>query len=725
MKTETIERNVTTNAAERSEFTATNTAKIFHMLISGLYSNKPQSITREIWTNALDAHVDAGTPDRPFDVTFPSLFNPTFTVRDYGTSMPHEMIMKRYTNLGDSTKEDSNDGVGKWGIGSKSPFSYTDTFSVTAYLDGEARHYSAVIEQGGIPAMYCLATVPTDEPNGIEISFPVNTNDVRSFRKAAQRVSYGFDVKPNVVGLDDGEEFEGWVNPPVLHEGKGWKLLNGALEGYGGTAYAKMGCVLYPIDVESIDGLTEEQRQMLNATLIIEFPIGSLEITPSRESLQYGPSDPTSETIRARTATIFEEVAQQVVEDYASAPTYWDACKLFVKHINGGLPAIVVKIIREKAVWRGMKLAAEISLRPKNQRSAHHVLDFCEISGKKLGNMTVKFEYGQTSTDVQPNKNTVVFIENMSLRGKEKVKRVAPRIKRYMDANNAVTTQFVWVKYHDSKQESAHLIWLLERMDGAEVIDVADIDAPEIYRTPSESRPVPVRIVREHNSWKPYDQTTDLTPEEMEEGGYYVKLERMECAQPGNYMNPSSMVPLLKKVGAIPKDTTVFAVSKTLWKKFSGDQWVELHTVADDYVEEHACADTLHLARAVDHGLGNFLLQFADKQIDITKLSDKSDMVPAIKFFKGLHEVDTSEADRMREVISAVGKEATYRIDEKAQLEVELEYHAELIAEVYPLLEMMARQCSYENDLVDKITQYIYMCDVAQENQRPETAVAA
>lgn len=725
MKTTQVERKISTNAAERSEFKATNTAKIFHMLISGLYSNKPQSITREIWSNAFDAHVDVGTPDRPFEVTFPSLFNPTFTVRDYGTSMTHDMIMNMYTNLGESTKEDSNEGVGKWGIGSKSPFSYTDTFSVTAYLDGEARHYSAVIENGGIPAMYCLATTETDEPNGIQISFPVNTSDVRAFGRAAQRVSYGFDVKPVVVGLDDGEEFEGWVNPPILHEGEGWKLLNGSLEGYGGTAYAKMGCVLYPIDVESIDNLTEEQRQMLNATLIIEFPIGALEITPSRESLQYGPTDPTSESIRQRVATIVQEVADKIIEDYAECTTYWEACRKYVQHLNMNLPPVVTKIIREKAVWKGTKLADEVNLRPKNLSGGYHALDFCEISGKQLGHVSVKFTWHDKDTSVKPSLDTVIIIEDLSLRGAEKVKRVAPRIKQYLNENRHVK-QFIWIKYRNAgKDEANHLIWLLDRLDGVETIDVADLEAPEVYRTPSEKRPVPVRLVSKYGTHQQYSNTTELTPEEMVEGGYYTKIARLETVKSYECSEPHYVIKALQAVDILPMDENVYAVSKSLWKKFDGPQWKEIYTVAADYVATIPSADVLHQAKAVSSGMENFVMQFAAKQIDTTKLDAKSDATPAIKFFNSLFDIDTSESERMEAVIRVMGKTTDFELEGKSQMEVELDYHVELLGEVYPLLEMLARQCSYENDLVDKVTGYIYMCDTAQANQRLETAATA
>ena len=126
MKTSIAPRQVDTNAGETQEFTIKANGKAFRALISTLYENKIQSIVREIWSNALDAHVEAGCADVPFSVTFPTMLNPVFIVRDYGVSLEHDQVMRLYTTVFESTKEDTNDATGKFGLGSKSPFAYTD-----------------------------------------------------------------------------------------------------------------------------------------------------------------------------------------------------------------------------------------------------------------------------------------------------------------------------------------------------------------------------------------------------------------------------------------------------------------------------------------------------------------------------------------------------------------------------------------------------------------------
>ena len=65
MKANSNLRLVENNSHATTGFTIQASGKMFHMVISGLYSNKPQSITREIWSNAFDAHAMVGKTDTP------------------------------------------------------------------------------------------------------------------------------------------------------------------------------------------------------------------------------------------------------------------------------------------------------------------------------------------------------------------------------------------------------------------------------------------------------------------------------------------------------------------------------------------------------------------------------------------------------------------------------------------------------------------------------------
>lgn len=275
---------LTGGIAEQNAFTIKTNHKAFKVLIDGLYSNKILAVVRELSSNARDSHVAAGCGDRPFDWQLPTIWEPMFRVRDYGVPLSHDDVMHLYTTVFESTKDGTNTQVGKLGLGSKSPFAYTDTFTVTAWLRGEKRTYSCYIDATHTPMIAFMGAEETDEEDGFEVSFPVKVSDVDEFLTSARKVAYGFDVLPNVVsGQDLGVNF-----PEVVMEDLPlWKLVKGYAGFRTPGAVAKQGCVLYPLDANAISGITPMQRAVLQSSFVIEFPIGDLEISASRESLAY------------------------------------------------------------------------------------------------------------------------------------------------------------------------------------------------------------------------------------------------------------------------------------------------------------------------------------------------------------------------------------------------------------------------------------------------------
>ena len=136
---------ILSNVGEVGDFKIKASAKAFSILSSGLYANKIRAIVRELSCNAVDSHVASGRTDTPFDVHLPNDLEPWFSIRDYGTGLSHEQVSSIYTTYFESTKTESNDYIGALGLGSKSPFAYTDNFTVTAIKDGKKGIYLSLI----------------------------------------------------------------------------------------------------------------------------------------------------------------------------------------------------------------------------------------------------------------------------------------------------------------------------------------------------------------------------------------------------------------------------------------------------------------------------------------------------------------------------------------------------------------------------------------------------
>lgn len=309
-----------TNVENRRAFTIQASGKAFRTLIDGIYSNKILAPVRELMTNAFDGHLAAGNTDVPFDVHVPNHDEPVFRVRDYGVGMDHDTVMNLYTTLFSSSKDESNDQVGMLGLGSKSPFAYTDSFTVTCYDGTSKRVYSAHMDDD-IPQLGLLYEEDTTEPRGVSVQFPVDEpRDYQTFSEAVQRVLLGFDVQPNLTGLE--------VEPrEITEEGDGYKVVRriGHYSEYLSPVNVRMGCVVYP--VETLTGTTWTGVQMPDlARYIIDVPIGTTNITTNREALADDPQSVAN--LRPYLNAAFDKHKAVLLERYAQATTRLERCSI-------------------------------------------------------------------------------------------------------------------------------------------------------------------------------------------------------------------------------------------------------------------------------------------------------------------------------------------------------------------------------------------------------------
>lgn len=297
-----------------SEFKIRNSAKAFNILSSGLYSNKIRAILREIGCNAVDSHVAAGRGDTPFDLHLPTQLAPYFSIRDYGTGLSHDQVVNIYTTYFESTKTESNDFIGALGLGSKSPFSYTDNFTVTAIKDGIKGVYSAFINEVGVPSVALMTSSQTDEPNGVEVQFGVEKEqDIYNFKREATTVYRYFKVKPNLTGATvdmAGVEYVDSIELP----GAAVRKRDG-----GGQARAVMGNIAYPIDLET---QTREVAEVLTSPIDMFFDIGDVDFQASREGLSYDKA--TVAAILERVEEIRAVLEGLVARQVDPIPNMWD-----------------------------------------------------------------------------------------------------------------------------------------------------------------------------------------------------------------------------------------------------------------------------------------------------------------------------------------------------------------------------------------------------------------
>ena len=271
---------IISNVAEIGEFRIRNSAKAFGILSSSLYANKIRAIIRELSCNAYDSHVAAGNLSTTFDMHLPNQLEPWFSIRDYGVGLSHQQV-DIYTTYFESTKTGSNDFVGALGLGSKTPFNYTDNFTVTAVKDGVRGVYSAFINEAGIPSIVLMMSDKSNEPTGVEIKFSVNNvEDFNKFVYEAKSVLTYFALRPVVTG------YNGFTVTETQYKEK--DIVPGVhyLVSYRKGSYAIMGNIQYPIDQTAFKELPAVYK-LLECGLELHFEIGELDVQASREGLSY------------------------------------------------------------------------------------------------------------------------------------------------------------------------------------------------------------------------------------------------------------------------------------------------------------------------------------------------------------------------------------------------------------------------------------------------------
>ena len=316
---------------------------IFNVLRNQLYSDKTLAVVREYSCNAFDAHIEAGRGDEPIEITLPTRMNPNFHVRDFGLGLSEKDIQDIYANYGESTKRNTNAQIGQLGLGCKSGFAYGDNFVIVSYQNGCKTTYNAFIDPSQVGQISKMSSEKSGERDGIEIVIPVKEGDADNFVEKAQDLFKFWNIKPIVKGakLDLSRK-------AVVLQGEDWVLRGASESRYGYRAsdnsYAIMGNIAYPIEEYSCDftGKAADDddaailRSMASSGLEIQFGIGELEISASREALQY--TDYTQKQIIKKLQEVREEMVKQVTENLTNAPSMYEAKKTYGQVFDYGSP---------------------------------------------------------------------------------------------------------------------------------------------------------------------------------------------------------------------------------------------------------------------------------------------------------------------------------------------------------------------------------------------------
>jgi len=323
-------RTVNSHEFKGSKFKLDNeSSQLFEILRSKIYQDKILAVIREYSCNALDAHVEAGI-DKPITITLPSALNPNFKVRDYGNGLNEEGMLEIYATYGVSTKRNTNSQIGQLGLGCKSGFAYGTSFLVTSYHKGNKSIYNCSIDETDIGQMSKLSSEPSDEPSGIEISLIVKNDDYDQFvKKSRDFFEHWVNKRPKIEGIDLSEFWDGSDTKNEIVKGDGYVYYEDQRK-----AVAVMGNVPYDINLYSLAGEDDFYNKnsnnayhIMDACPTLNFEIGELAVTASREGLEY--NDLTKRSIKAKIKKIQSTLAKLLSKKFEDCKSMWEAKLLF------------------------------------------------------------------------------------------------------------------------------------------------------------------------------------------------------------------------------------------------------------------------------------------------------------------------------------------------------------------------------------------------------------
>lgn len=261
-------------------------------LLQSPYRDPIASLIREYVSNCFDSHIEAGV-NTPVYVTLEEDQSGWYwACEDFGVGLSEDRCKNIFMKYLTSTKEETNDQIGAFGMGSKSGLGYTDVVHIRTRFDGTEYRYM-LHKTTDAPTLALMDFYPTDKRNGTQIKIYLKDNwdeQDKFVRKTEQQLTY-FDNVHYGGKLDSlNEDF-------VVYKGRNFQVKPSCTLK---AMHLVIGNVAYPINWEAI-GKTE-----IDIPIALIFEIGDLPVIFTREDIRY--TDDAVSKIRNKIAAAEKEL---------------------------------------------------------------------------------------------------------------------------------------------------------------------------------------------------------------------------------------------------------------------------------------------------------------------------------------------------------------------------------------------------------------------------------
>lgn len=639
---------------DSTQFNIEMNAKMFRVLSDTLYEDKIGSMVRELSCNAFDAHVSAGKRDVPFYIHLPSEIEPWFSVRDEGIGLSDEDIRGSlqpvcyigededgnetiitetdengepvmafvggiYNSYGESTKDQSNDQIGAFGLGSKTPFAYTDQFTVTSVHGGMKRIYIAVLGDDGIPTLSLQVEEPSDDHPGLEVLVSVDASDFNRFADAVVDQLKFFKIHPILENNFKGVAFND-INSNVSVSNDLVTIYGNNVSRYSPVRnlYVVQGGVGYRVRRENLrDHLTKEAFEVAcyldSVGAYMEFPIGSIEVTASREGISYKPR--TIDSIRNRINEISVTLTDEVYTRIMEIDNEWDRAvaynqlgrfekTMLAAHNDFTTVQDRLTIINQTAyislanfVTKGKPehdFQVYVYQRKQSSRASRNSWDRERADGV----------FNADQARIVPEKEMVVFVRDER---KAPIRRLREFWENEHHNKKMVVIETMKVDANNKTDFSVFTDRVLDRLSktlgNVEIRRISDLPEPPRAtrsRTADGSYKVPKAWASDHTAQSGNDSSRDWEPVydlDDIDNGIFLPVDRHNFMVDGFTYR---MVCKARAMGLVDGD--IYAVNRKAAEKLQNNpDWRHIEEVADDLKKEIPTAQRIHdiIARAI------------------------------------------------------------------------------------------------------------------------------
>jgi len=262
-KEDVTKKIITRNKKKQIEYTLHDkflTQKLITLLTEGLYEHPHYAAFREILTNAVEANQVNNQPKDKLDIY---LSPNCFIIRDYGPGLTEEDIFKVFCSFFYSTKDETNDFIGGFGLGAKAPFAVNDHFFVTSYKDGIETTYKIYLDYDQSLIRYeIIDQKETDEPNGCKVKVQFKESSQFSWMNEVRLgllfVSLGLNPYKYDINVDFRYPFVTTIAYEKTEEYEAYYSIYPSMIYFKGSTfcwygdYESSGRVFFSMDVEDI-----------------------------------------------------------------------------------------------------------------------------------------------------------------------------------------------------------------------------------------------------------------------------------------------------------------------------------------------------------------------------------------------------------------------------------------------------------------------------------------